>query len=111
MEYGLASSVSDQAAGEVSLPIRFRQKGAWITLGLEAVFSRNMRRNTCFLIGGLISFDYSLQGGRRTSYPKLIWGMSVIINCGDGELLIVADRIPNREIVVYVLSLDGRRIS
>ena len=29
------------------------------------------------MIGGLISFDYSLQGGRRTSYPKLIWGMSV----------------------------------
>ena len=39
-----------------------------------------MRRNTCFLIGGLISFDYSLQGGRRTSYPKLIWGMSA--QCG-----------------------------
>ena len=51
-------------------------KGTWITLGLEAVFSRNMRKNTCSLVGGLISFDYSSQEGRRTSYPKLIWGMS-----------------------------------
>ena len=51
-------------------------KGTWITLGLEAVFSRNMRKNTYSLVGGLISFNYSSQEGRRTSYPKLIWGMS-----------------------------------
>ena len=73
-------------------------KGAWITLGLEAVFSRNMRRNTCFLIGGLISFDYSLQGGRRTSYPKLIWGMSVYVTMIDGG------RNP-----LFRIGLDGSR--
>ena len=38
-------------------------KGAWIALGLEAVFSRNMRKNTCSLVGGLIGFDSSSQGG------------------------------------------------
>ena len=51
-------------------------KGAWIRQGSEALFSRNMRKNTCSLVGGLIGFDYSLQGGRRNTDPKLMWGMS-----------------------------------
>ena len=52
-------------------------KDAWIPQGSEALFSRNMRNNTCSLVGGLIGFDYSSQGGRRNTDPKLIWGMSV----------------------------------
>ena len=51
-------------------------KGAWIRQGSEALFSRNMRKNTGSLVGGLIGFDYSLQGGRRNTDPKLMWGMS-----------------------------------
>ncbi len=34
-------------------------KGAWITQGSEGVFSGKMRNNTCSLVGGLISFDYT----------------------------------------------------
>ena len=51
-------------------------KGAWIRQGSEALFSRNMRKNTGSLVGGLIGFDCSLQGGRRNTDPKLMWGMS-----------------------------------
>ena len=36
-------------------------------------------KNSCSLVGGLIGFDYSSQGGQRKSDPKLIWGMSAKI--------------------------------
>ena len=76
MEYGLASSVSDQAAGEVSLPIRFRQRRL-DNSGLRGRFQPKYEEKHLFLvIGGLIGFDYSSQGGQRKSDPKLIWGMS-----------------------------------
>ena len=51
-------------------------ESTWIAHESEGLFSRNMRKNTCFLVGGLIGFDYSSQGGRRNTDPKLIWGMS-----------------------------------
>ena len=52
-------------------------KNTWIDHESEGLFSRNTRNNTCSLVGGLIGFDYSSQGGRRNTDPKLIWGMSV----------------------------------
>ena len=63
-------------------------KGAWIRQGSEALFSRNIRKNTCSLVGGLIGFDYSLQGGRRNTDPKLMWGMSVKVRYVVEEALI-----------------------
>ena len=57
----------------------------------------------CIRVGHLEVGD----GVARRALLAAVGILSLIINCGDGELLIVADRIPNREIVVYVLSLMG----
>ena len=62
-------------------------ESTWIAHESEGLFSRNMRKNTCFLVGGLIGFDYSSQGGRRNTDPKLIWGMSVTTVSNQGGQL------------------------
>ena len=66
-----------------------------------------MRKNTCSLVGGLISFDHSSPGGQSNSDPKLIWGMSVKIAPdleGNARRAIVFELTPIEEFLHSVLT-------
>ena len=47
-------------------------KNTWIAHESEGLFSRNMRKNTCFLVGGLIDFDHSPQKDPKKVHTRLI---------------------------------------